>query len=320
MATASSVPAPNLTEHFKQALNMTKMQYQSGSNPLTSATQMGVNTPMQNFGSSGLTSVENIGSADMLPVHEMTNNSNTGGMRGFIHRNSRFIIILSIIVIVGLGLYFFWWKKRKVSENFTQQEALGGTRGDRRQISSVYGENGEMNQRTQRISNPRPQLNAVSQYFNQPQSQQVQNLQNLPSQFTPSSENIRDNEQQMAVRGAEFANPNFVSHMMPVSSRISAPQVISPPPPQTQPSHLPPQAQLQAQAQPQLQLQPQIQIPVSQPQIQIPISQPQFQIPISQTQSTTQSEPQQIQLPISPSVPPPPITHAPVSDPNFTAI
>ena len=334
-------PAPNLTEHFKQALNMTRNQFQSGSSPLGASTQMGISTPQfSNFGTPqngaasaalgsgvpGSTPVGIDGNFEMSPalLHHQPSIAPAGGLVNWIKSNSTWIIILSSIVIVGLGLYFFWWKNRKLPEHFTQ-----GQISSQRQMDPIHQRQPFMQQQVRQHELQPTYMNEYSetnQRFNpRPLNQQRQQPQQSPqfmSSMDEKPENIRGNEQQMSQRGAEFANPSFVSQMMPVSTRISSPQSqpqssqtsVPPPQPQSQPS------------------QQQIQLPISQPQIQIPIpisqpTQPQIQIPISQpTQQQIQipvSQPtqQQIQIPVSQptqSIPPPPIV--PVSDPNFTAI
>ena len=291
-------PAPNLTEHFKQALNMTRNQFQSGSNPLGASTQMGVNAPQfSNFGTP-----QNGISTPVVPLTTTVDGNfeafstlqqpqgHSDGITGWIKSNSTLIIIISSVVIIGLGFYFVWLKYRKSPEHFTQGQVIPA----RQQIDSSS------------IGRPFFNFNDVSQSQSQQFTPQRPLSQQRPPQLPPQTmssidektDNIRGNEQQMSQRGAEFANPSFVSQMIPVSTRISSP---SQPPAQQQQAPQPP-AQQQFQQQ-----------PAPTQAMQIPINQPvptqSMQIPISQPVPT-----QSMQIPI----PPPPIV--PVSDPNFTAL
>lgn len=306
-------PAPNLTEHFKQALNMTRNQFQSGSNPLGASTQMGVNAPQfSNFGTP-----QNGISTPVVPLTTTVDGNfeafstlqqpqgHSDGITGWIKSNSTLIIIISSVVIVGLGFYFVWLKYRKSPEHFTQGQVIPA----RQQIDSSS------------IGRPFFNFNDVSQSQSQQFTPQRPLSQQRPPQLPPQTmssidektDNIRGNEQQMSQRGAEFANPSFVSQMIPVSTRISSPsqppaQQFQQPPVPTQAMQIPISQPVPTQA---------MQIPINQPvptqSMQIPISQPvptqSMQIPINQPVPT-----QSMQIPI----PPPPIV--PVSDPNFTAL
>ena len=288
-AAAPFGPAPNLTEHFKQALNMTRNQFQGGSNPLGASTQMGVNAPhLSNFGApqSGMASTPAVdGNFDLPSSLHQQQHTSSNNLLDWVKTNSTWIIIISSAIIVGLGVYFYWWRIRKSTEHFSTGQNLALNQADlvhNRQSNQMD----DYSDRTQRFIPQRPL------HQQRPQQQTQQNAQN-PQPFSSIDEkkdNIRGNEQQMSQRGAEFANPSFVSQMMPISTRISSP---------SQPPSQPQQQQS-------------MQIPISQP------AQP-MQIPISQTTQPTQS----MQIPVSQltqptqSIPPPPIVS---SDPNFTAL
>ena len=298
-------PTPNLTDHFKQALNMTRNQFQSGSNPLGASTQMGINAPqLSNFGApqSGTMSAQlgMDGNFDMSLIH----NQQWIGWAGWIKSNSKWIIVISLIIIVGLSCYFFWLKYRKSSEFFTQRQSTMTPRQSMQQGEFTDGNNQRfVNMNTQRQQQQHPQQQQQQQQQQQKtfaQQQTFPQSQKIPQSFSSMDEkqdNIRGNEQQMSQRGAEFANPSFISQMMPVSTRISSPQSQ-------------PQAQSYAQAPQQTQTLTSMQIPISQPQAPQTQTLTSMQIPISQ------------QAPVQSAIPPPPIVPitAPVSDPNFTAL
>jgi FtsZ-interacting cell division protein ZipA len=333
-------PTPNLTDHFKQALNMTRNQFQSGSNPLGASTQMGINAPqLSNFGApqSGTMSAPTMdGNFDMSLIH----NQQWIGWAGWIKSNSKWIIVISLIIIVGLSCYFFWLKYRKSSEFFTQRQSTMTPRQSMQQGEFTDGNNQRfVNMNTQRQQQQHPQQQQQQQQQQQKtfaQQQTFPQSQKIPQSFSSMDEkqdNIRGNEQQMSQRGAEFANPSFISQMMPVSTRISSPQSqpqaqsYAQAPQQTQPqsyAQAPQQTQPQSYAQAPQQTQPQSYAQAPQQtqtltSMQIPISQPQA----PQTQTLTSMQiPISQQAPVQSAIPPPPIVPitAPVSDPNFTAL
>jgi hypothetical protein len=325
---------PTLTDHFKQALSMTRSQLQSGPSALASASQMGVNgingsgtlnpigsVPAAVHPNAALNTLANLNTRPDI-VYGAGQGQGQGGLSNPAEHSNGFMeaiqsygkwILLLIIIVAGVGAYF-WWKKRqgKSKDNVSEEMhvpgrrpihrtsgGMGGGLGTGMSITIVSGGGGN------NVPPPPPPPS-----FN-PSRFQPSSYQN-PQSPQPMPENLRDNEQQGTARGAEFSNPSMVSHMMPMSTRVKPteqtqnlpPQDISnPQPPRvTQPAQqpLPPPIQTSLPAIP----------PVSQPinpPINLPISQPPSHVP---------------DLPISPQPTQPPQSTPPQPnvDPNFTVV
>jgi hypothetical protein len=316
---STSVP-PNLTEHFKQALNMTRSQFQSGSTPLNSATQMGVQQ-LNSFGSGsssgpgsgpgGLNSKLN--TTEFIP--ENFNNHDMGKSISIVQPESNFlvdfynnynkVILIGFIILIGCYAgYVYWWRPKygygnSNNDNLNVEEMTNGIANTE---NTIHRRPHDPNShKLKRVLNYNPQL----QPQNQPQLQsqfQPQLQSQLQSQPQPLNDNIRLNEQQMAMRGAEFANPQLVSQMMPVSTRLtqSTQQVVSPQQPPV-PQQVPQQVHQQVPQQIHQQVPQQVsQSVIPPPQINV-VSQPVSNDKIQLTDVN-------------------PIQTLPISDPNYTAI
>lgn len=391
MADLLSQPtATTLTDHFKQALNMTRTQLQNGPSPLSSASQMGITSdrllPTNLYTSSPpYDSMFGAGNADLgqqqAGLHfgaggggvGMGGGGNVSGgvdaKPGFFSKYGTYIVIGFVLLAVGYALWT-WWKKRQLAKQNQNQNQSQST--ERFNNSSNYSHANRPLYASKlptlhtppkmlpTSSTSSPSLSPMGQIpsFMPPDSQTFQQefTQSLPSNDSsfqpltsfPPSRDIREREQGIGNRGAEYSNPNIVvSQMVPMSTRVSTStdsRVNEIPPPAT----IQPQQQLPFQQQPQQlptsQQQQQQQLPIHQQipitqQQQLPIQQQPQQLPAPQQQqqqfiasnpppiATSQSiqTPQPPSQPIQPPAPqqqiPIPVSQQPTaSDPNFTPI
>ena len=322
----SAVVSPNLTEHFKQALNMTRNQFQSGSTPLNSATQMGVqqsNSATQmgvqqsnSFGVGGLNST-NFNNGKSLNITDgMTENLNGDGIKptnffvDFYNKYNKVILISIVIVVCFYIGYKYWWHPRYGDSVSVEQITNGiSSNTSQRQHDRIKRQNYYSN-----LTQPQQQQLPQQQQQQQPQQQlpQQQSQQQLPQQQSqqqlqqPSDDNIRLNEQQMAMRGAEFSNPQFVSHIMPVSTRLpqQQQQQVSIPQQVVSPQQQPQQPQQVVSPQ-QMSIPPPQQMSIPPPQINI------MELPVSTNDKVQpQNNNQNSNF----------IQALPISDPNYTPI
>lgn len=349
---------PTLTEHFKQALNMTRSQMQAGPSALTSATQMGVTSGLSGGGFGGPSPppppLLNVAAAtgvrpDMAVYGSggghgsgTVSNENTGnGLMGYFQSYGKWIFLV-VVILAGISFYFWWKKQQRLKNgksNFESDLVEDMQVALRRPLNRQHP-NGADSEGGSR--------NFINAPFNPsrfgpvpPQSSQTQQVL-LHPQLPPTSisppENLRGNEQQGLVRGAEFSNPNISSHMIPMSTRSKPQESVQNIPPQdlrgAVPSARPP-SQVSSTV-PNPQQQQQISYPPNPQQLSPPPNPQQLSYPPNPQLDQQQ---QQQQLPLSPPPPqldqqpqvvvssPPPLPLAvpisePVSthDPNFTSV
>ena len=354
MAGRTSGSVPTLTDHFKQALSMTRSQLQAGPSALSSASQMGVNGlnlnvpgTMNPMGSVSVPAAQSNAALNTLAnIHTRPDlaygagqgqgvfqnpSESPSGFAGAIQSYGKWILLL-LIVVAGVGAYF-WWKKRqsKSQNNITEEMqmpgrrpihrssgGMGGGLGTGMSIPIVSGGGGGGNVGGGNVgggSNAPPTFNPSR--FQPGPSQHTQSPQPIP-------ENLRENEQRGAARGAEFSNPSMVSHMMPMSTRVKPAEQTQNLPPQDIANPQPPRTPQNTQ-----QSLPSIQsaVPsVSQPPVNLPISQQPNQ---PSNQPSNQAPNQQVNYPVgqpSNHVPELPISPQPSqplqasADPNFTVV
>jgi hypothetical protein len=344
---------PTLTDHFKQALSMTRSQLQAGPSALSSASQMGVNGLNLNLNVPGaLNPMGSVSVPAVQPNAALNTFANlqtrpdivygagqghgqgalpnpsesSSGFVGAIQSYGKWIFLL-LIVVAGVGAYF-WWKKRQSKDQGSVAEemqmpgrrpihrssgGMGGGMGTGMSIPIVSGGGGGGGggENVGGGSSVSPPLR-----FQPGPSQKTQSPQPMP-------ENLRDNEQRGSARGAEFSNPSMVSHMMPMSTRVKPTEQTQNLPPQdvANPQPPPPRAPQNTQ-QPLPPVQSSLSViptAANQPPMSLPISQPPNQPPNQQVNYPPSQVPD---LPISPqptqlpqSTPP-----QPNADPNFTVV
>lgn len=283
---------PTLTDHFKQALSMTRSQLQAGPSPLTSASQMGVgSSPFVN-------PITNAPFATNVPLPatqdavygspalpgDAAEYSGGGGISELLFSYGKWIL-LALLIAGAVGAYF-WWKKRKIPSSDDLVEELTNNLNDLHPQRSIQRPIHRLNNQN---TNPSALVNhpfGPSRFSANPPTSPLPPILNQP-QTIP--ENLRDNEQRTSVRGAEFSNPSIMSQMVPMSTRLKPPEPTQSMPP----TDLPRQPQLQ----------------------QLPVQQQQFQQqpPVQQQQQSFQPPVQEQSIPSLPpiSVPTPPISAPP---------
>jgi len=320
---------PTLTDHFKQALSMTRAQLQSGPSPLTSASQMGVgNSPFVNPVNNGLTVNVPLPPAQEVGVFGSPTTSEPSAGNGTftdILMTYGKWVLLALIVAGAIGAYF-WWKKRKAVEEDVVEGITTNDQSPQRFTRPI-----------QRFNNNHNNASPLRLTTTLPPSSIATSP--LPPTNNHSPENLRDNEQHSSLRGAEFSNPSMMTtHMIPMSTRVKPQEPTQEMPPTDLPrqSIMPSQSvQLQQSQpqQPQLQQLPPVSAPIpQQPQISLPIShQPPPQLVSQQLVSSQPIQPTQLIAPSLPISSQPdnnmsvPVSNLPSqnqtqSDPNFTAI
>jgi hypothetical protein len=282
----STVPI-TLTDHFKQALNMTKTQLQNGPSALTSAAQMGVTfAPPNNYPQTYGAGVRDISGIDGLNYPFQQQQQET-----FFSKYGKWIFI-AVVIAGGLFLWM-WWKRRKnsIEESMQQQRPL-----IRRQRPP--------------LPPPTQQFNPSQQQHQHQHQQQPLSIRPPPTEYNQQTRDIREREHDVGNRGAEYTNPLLaMSPMVPVSTRLSDgsgeglnsnPQPM--PHPQQQPYHPPPPVSSQSQTSPP---------PVSsQPSFPVSSQPPSLSPPISSQPSSPPPQPHANPLPVS----------SPQADPNFTPV
>ena len=344
---------PSLTDHFKQALNMTRSQMQSGPSALASATQMGVGSGGGGGGMFGISSPPQ--PTGVRPAMEVYGGGGNGGNYGSGGNGGNYgsggsggnggnygaetggnglmgcfqsygkWIFLAVVALAGLAFYF-WWKKRQTnggksnlsSSDVTEDMQVASRRPINRQHPGGFdpnrtGMNTGFNPTRFGPVPPSPTQQPPPWAQTQQVPLQPPQFQLPPPTATSPPENVRGNEQQGLVRGAEFSNPNISSHMIPMSTRVKSQETVQTIPPQdlsgVAPSRPPsqvsatvphPQLGQQLQQQQTQQLQQQLQQQQTQ-QLQQQVQQPPpLAVPIS--------------APVLPSSPPT------GNDPNFTDV
>lgn len=358
MAGRTSGNVPTLTDHFKQALSMTRSQLQSGPSALSSASQMGVNglnlnvpgalNPMGSVSNpsavhpnAALNTLANLHNrpdivygAGQFGQSGLQNPSESpSGFVGAIQSYGKWILLFIIIMAGVVGAYL-WWKKRqgKIQDNIAEDMQMPGRRPIHRSSGGMGGGMGTG------MSIPIVSgggNNVPPSSFN-PSRFHPSMYQN-PQSPHPMPENLRDNEQHGAARGAEFSNPSMVSHMMPMSTRVKPaeqtqnlpPQDVSNPQPSRTSHHIQQPSQQQVTQQPLSQFQsslpgiPPVSQPINPTSTNLPISQPQNQPPNQQVNYPVGHPPSHVpDLPISPqpTQPTQPTPPQPSADPNFTIV
>jgi hypothetical protein len=354
MAGRTSGSVPTLTDHFKQALSMTRSQLQAGPSALSSASQMGVNGvnlnvpgTMNPMGSVSVPAVQpNAALSTFANLHtrpDIVYGAGQGHGQGALpnpsESSSGFVaaiqsygkwIFLLLIVVAGVGAYF-WWKKRQGKDQGSVSEemqmpgrrpihrssggmgsGMGGGMGGGMSIPIVSGGGGGGNAGGGGGSSVPPPFNPSR--FHPGPSQHTQSPQPMP-------ENLRDNEHRGVSRGAEFSNPSMVSHMMPMSTRVKPAEQTQNLPPQDIASPPPPRASQSTQQQslPPIQSSLSVTSSVNQPPMDLPISHPSAQ---SSTQPSNLPPTHVPELPISqpPTQIPQSAPPQPNADPNFTVV
>lgn len=334
---AGNSSVPTLTDHFKQALSVTRAQMQAGPSPLTSASQMGVGSnpfanqintshPVPLTANVQLPPVQDVlYGAPQLPNGDVAESS--GGIFELFMSYGKWIL-LALLVAGAIGAYF-WWKKRK-SEDIVEDLA--------NRITDDLPPQRSIQRPIHRLNNPPNLLTnqpfGPSRFSANPPSSPLPPVSNIQPQSLP--ENLRDNEQRTSVRGAEFSNPSIMSQMVPMSTRLKPPEPTQSMPPTDLPRQqpLPTQQPLLTQQQPILTQQQPIltQQPVPTQPLNFqppPVLAPPLQavqpiLPLSEpTQLVAPSLPvsqpvMSVEVPISNN----PQMSVPIqqSDPNFTAI
>lgn len=274
-----------LTDHFKQALNQTRSQLQYGPNAMLSATQMGLVPGGGGLGSggSGVGVYGGGGGGGGLgitppppPTYFGTPmDLNTPPTPGFFESYGKWIFIL--FVILGSIAFWWWWKNR--------QSQLEKMKNNTQRPLRIPTSSHPMQQYNQQQPQPPPQfvnpmlpvpqhINLPLQQFNPPPPQTHLNSPQNPPSNNPRD--IREREQQIGSRGADYNNPNLTSsNLVPISSRLdtSGQGTYQPPlplpPPQQQP-------QMQQQQMPPPQMPPPQMPPPQQQQMPPPQQQPQY--------------------------------------------
>jgi hypothetical protein len=324
---------PTLTDHFKQALSMTRAQLQAGPSPLTSASQMGVgSSPFVN----PVTNAPFTSNVPLPPVQDAVYGSpalpgdvaesSGGGITELLFSYGKWIL-LALLIAGAVGAYF-WWKKRKVASSDDLVEEITNNLNDLSPQRSMQRPIHRLNNQNTNPSSFANNPFGPSRFSANPPTSPLPPI--IPNQPPSVPENLRDNEQRTSVRGAEFSNPSIMSQMVPMSTRLKPPEPTQSMPP----TDLPRQPQLQ-QPPPVQQQSFQQQPPAQEQMMQSlpPISMP--SPPISASMPPISAPPTQLVAPSLPMSQPPVSVDVPISstqvpqmvqsslnqaDPNFTAI
>jgi len=304
-----------LTDHFKQALNMTRNQMQNGPSALSSASQIGLNVPhtnpaMMTTNHQIPTQTTNLpllsrpladmpfGAREALMNEMNAHSSEESG--SFLQKYGKWIFLI-VVIIAGIG-FWIWWKKRQNGNDSNSEEnmivrqrrplnrpGMGGNNNNNNAPPSMaelsgMGPNFAEMYGSRLVHSPQEDMNYggvphKDNYGVPPTVTQFQSKQSMREIENKSIDN----------RGAELSNPSFISSMRPINTRLDTS------PSASQVSTMPPQNNPQSMLRPSTN--PQQQVPQYPPQQQVPQYPPQQQAPQYPPQQQAPQYPPQQQAP-----------------------
>jgi hypothetical protein len=267
---------PTLTDHFKQALNMNRAQLQNSPSAISSAAHLGLINPNGNNISNNINTTHKL-----LPEYVNSNNNmdQIFGSRyqqqdiesvGFLQNYGKWIVMGVVIIILSIAGWI-WWKKQNQNQNNINNNEIEKmfSRRNLKRIGEPRMDQSDQQPYPIQYPLPLPPLNNNNNNNNRSAQEEGQGqlhyatgLPTFQNTLKDQQKSIREKEQDVSMRGAEFSNPNFMSTIRPQlpesrreslypSDAVPRQSLYPPPPqqfqsPQQPPQQQPPQQQFQS--------------------------------------------------------------------------